>query len=102
MNIGLYHHQLLLDQAEYLRSVKNRDYSDAGIQAAKRRAVIEEDFLFGRASSKRFIHPRLARFEKADAGEFHGVRRFREWYPQLGLIKFKANNAVADRYQVTL
>jgi hypothetical protein len=102
MNIGLYHHQFLLDQVEYLRSVKNHDYSDAGIQAAKRRAVAEEDFLFNRASTKRVIHPHLARFEKADTGKFHGVTRFRERYPQLGLIKFKANNVLADRYQVTL
>jgi hypothetical protein len=100
MNIGLYSSRFLVEHSTFLNDSKNTDYSDVGLQKAKHRAVAEEDCLFRLATHWMPINQILSRFEKSKQGDFFGAQRLVEYYPQLGLIKYKANYSSSNSYRV--
>jgi hypothetical protein len=102
MNIGFYEHNYLLKNREAIVSFRNVDFSFEGLQSAKRIGVDTEDFLFKMPCSKQYINPHLSFYESKCMGDFEGSTRFMERYPQLGLIKYKANNERANQYRIGL
>ncbi len=94
MNIGVYSKNYLHDKKEYLLDFRNHDYSPEGLLRTKERAFKEEDFLFNATSRKRIINTELARFEYITLVKYFDQYRIMEGYPQLGLLKFKANSPV--------
>jgi len=102
MNIGIYSHDFINKNEDYIISVKNTDYSTEGIQKSKSRGVVEEDYLFKNTTNKKNINEALCFLEKIEKELYHGTIRNKETYPQLGIVKYKANFKRADNYLVDL
>ncbi len=102
MNIGFYNFNYLLQSKDYLLDFKNQDYSTEGLQIVKARAIKEEDYLFKNTNNKKLIFPELIVFEKSKVVKYFDKKRYEEHYPQLGIIKLKANYNITEDFIVTL
>ena len=99
MNMGLYKKDYLLRKKDVLFSMRNRDYSNEGVLAAKKKAIDEEDILFKQKDIDGkvwVINPWLMkidgnyRISSTDAHNYYSDRIV-EYFPQVDLYKFKAN-----------
>lgn len=102
MNIGLYSMDFLKKNTDYLFEIKNTDYSIEGIQKSKYRAVLEEDYLFKNTENKRYINKYLIYKEEKKQELYFGNMRKKETYPQLGIIKYKANYELKTNWIIDL
>lgn len=102
MNIGIYSHDFIVKNEDYILSVKNMDYSEEGIQKSKYRGVLEEGYLFKISKNKKIINKLLHFSEHIESESYFGTIRSKETYPQLGIVKYKANFKKADKWIVTL
>jgi hypothetical protein len=102
MNIGIYSHDFIIKNEDYIVSVKNMDYSTEGIQKSKYRGVLEEDYLFKNSKNSKIINKILYFSEHVESESYFGTIRSKETYPQLGIVKYKANFKKADNWIVDL
>jgi hypothetical protein len=102
MNIGFYRHEFLLSQKEFLFQIRNRDYSEEGLQLCKARGVPLEDALFTMGTKVSIVNPHLAYRMSITKRVVYGANRVAEYYPQLGIVKFKANFQPSDRYEIRI
>lgn len=102
MNIGVYSLDYLIKNRIYLLSLKNIDYSYEGLQKVKAKGVIDEDYLFLNSKNKLFINEHLKNKEVCTQVYYMGKVRNKEYYPQLGIIKYKANFMLSNYYDIEL
>ena len=102
MNIGIYALNYLIQNKSYILSLKNIDYSNEALQRVKANGVIDEDYLFKNSINKLNINNYLKNTEVVSEIQYFGKKRNREYYPQLGIIKYKANYTQATEYIITI
>jgi len=102
MNIGVYSLNYLFQNKSYILSLKNTDYSFEALQLAKAKGVIDEDYLFKKTINKININNYLRNLEQVSTVEYFGKKRNKEFYPQLGIFKYKANFGQTQLYEIEL
>jgi hypothetical protein len=100
MCMGAYPKSILLENREKILSLKNIDYTDNGLQNAKKTAIKTEDY---------FLHPKTRFFNtkpRVTNGpvDFYGngVMRIIEYFPDIDLYKIKANWHLKENYELNL
>ena len=102
MNIGVYSINYLAKNSNYLIQFKNQNYSVVGLQNCKLKAIHEEDYLFKNTTNRININSDMERFEKSKNITYFGKRRKEEFYPQLGILKYKANYKFSEVWSIDL
>ena len=102
MNMGVYSKSYLLKNKIYLQGFSNKDYSQYSLMKMKKIAFEGEDFLFNTSENKKYIHSSLSKYEYTKNSRYHNAPRLLEGYPQLGLIKYKANFSLQNEWRITL
>ena len=102
MNIGVYSINYLAKNSNYLIQFKNQNYSVVGLQNCKLKAIHEEDYLFKNTTNRININSDIERFEKSKNITYFGKQRKEEFYPQLGILKYKANYKFSEVWSIDL
>lgn len=104
MNIGVYSKDYLIKNKSYLESHRNNNYSEQSLQYCKTKAIKEEDYLFTKSTNKQMINKLLSTIWSKSYVQYLGKVRKKELYPQLGIIKYKANHGLSkgDKYDIEI
>jgi hypothetical protein len=102
MNIGIYNSNYIKDNKDFILSIKNIDYSENSLQKFKALGVDNEDYLFKNTKNKKIIHEKLFVLHKIKEVIYNNNNRILEFYPQLGLKKYKANFKKQEIYTIKL
>jgi hypothetical protein len=102
MNIGYYDFHFVKSLVDDFKIMRNSDYSKEALLVNKHLGVINEDRLFKLAKKCILLNPLLAKYEFSKNVNYNGKFRRKEFYPQLGLIKYKANHNISGNYKIEL
>jgi hypothetical protein len=102
MNIGIYSNEFLLKNKDFILKQKNEDYSCEKIQETKKNAIEMEDYLFQNSNNIKLINYHVRHLSNSKIVNYKNSNRLREYYSQLGLIKYKANFERKEIYIVHL
>ena len=108
MSIGGYKYNYLLKYRDDLIALKNKDYSEDGIQKFKFWTCHNEDYLLWRKDrelcSTYDFENHGFKFTNFDHENIYGAETFRikEYYPQLDITKYKSNFGSGPIYKTTL
>lgn len=102
MNIGIYNSNYIKENKDFILSIKNIDYCENSLQKFKALGVDNEDYLFKKTKNKKIIHEKLFILHKIKSVIYNNNKRILEYYPQLGLKKYKANFKKQEVYTIKL
>jgi hypothetical protein len=103
MNIGFYSLNYLRDNKDYLDEFQDYSLRNKNeIQKIKIKAIEEEDFLFTNAKSTSYINKLFMVWNHWGMESYFGKMRKKEVYNNLGIIKYKANYAVKNDFEISI
>lgn len=105
MNMGMYDIDAIETTRDFLCSVKNEDYSENTLQNVKSQSIMYEDALFNQIKYVDFYSNGPTWHPDGDFySDFYGTehRRKIEYYPEIDLLKMKANFNLGSRYIINL
>ena len=93
MSMGFYRKSFLKENKDFLFSLKNKDYSDYGIDRAKGTAMGNEDALSWIYKTECTSYPNQSCITTHPDNNWYitSTNRIQEYYPHLDLYKLKAN-----------